>query len=362
MHPNHRRHRAISPLVLVKSGDELRSKLGSLGLLDLGLAKLLGGKLLGVGVEPEQNLLVDERVLLLDSSTLGDGAALDGAEDGLNLRGVDERGNVGLLDNGGREEEVLLERRRLSGGAVDLVKSLESGRGPDNEAAQVTTRSELEEVEGVDGRGLDTGNVAESRDELLAVGLGVVDDQRTAALAVAAATELTLTGTELLRGLDLLDISTGTDSLQEGDGSGGLGDGSVGESGRGNDEGNLGDGGDVVTTSQQQSGAGRSSQGRGGSEAPTINISCALGIALYLADSLLAEVDLLVPLPPDFGGSEHAARAALVTKGSLTSTVGTTAGDTGDTGDGTTCLMFPSAYALPMRMFSPVRARIASNS
>lgn len=50
---------------------------------------------------------------------------------------------------------------------------------------------------------------------------------------------------------------------------------------------------------------------------------------------LLAKVDLLVPLPPDLGGSEHATRAALVTEGSLTGTVGTTTRDTRNTGDST---------------------------
>lgn len=51
---------------------------------------------------------------------------------------------------------------------------------------------------------------------------------------------------------------------------------------------------------------------------------------------LLVLVELLVPLAPDLGRSEHTTRAALVTEGSLTSTVGTTTRDTRDTSDGTT--------------------------
>lgn len=51
---------------------------------------------------------------------------------------------------------------------------------------------------------------------------------------------------------------------------------------------------------------------------------------------LLAKVDLLVPLAPDLGGSEHATRTALVTEGGLTGTVSTTTRDTGDTGDSAT--------------------------
>ena len=56
------------------------------------------------------------------------------------------------------------------------------------------------------------------------------------------------------------------------------------------------------------------------------------------SEALLVQVDLLVPLAPDLGGSEHASRAALVTEGSLTSTVSTTTRDTRDTGDGTSCM------------------------
>ena len=51
---------------------------------------------------------------------------------------------------------------------------------------------------------------------------------------------------------------------------------------------------------------------------------------------LLAKVDLLVPLAPDLGGSEHATGTAHVTEGGLTGTVSTTTRDTGDTGDSAT--------------------------
>jgi hypothetical protein len=42
-----------------------------------------------------------------------------------------------------------------------------------------------------------------------------------------------------------------------------------------------------------------------------------------------------VPLAPDLGGSEHAARAAHVTERSLTGTVSSSTRDTGNTSDGT---------------------------
>lgn len=154
------------------------------------------------------------------------------------------------------------------GGAVDLVKSLEGSRGPDDESAEVTTRGELEEVEGRDGGGLNTGDVAEALDELLAIDLGVVDNQRTTALAVAAATELALTGTELLGALDLLELSTGADSLEEGEGGSSAGDGAALNESRVDNQGNLRDGHDLVATGEQERSGGRGSQGGAGSISP----------------------------------------------------------------------------------------------
>jgi hypothetical protein len=130
----------------------------------------------------------------------------------------------------------------------------------------VTTGGELEEVEGEDGGGLNTGDVAEGLDEFLAVGLGVVDNEGTAALAEAAVTELTLTSTELAGLLDLDELGTGTNSLEEGNGGLGLGQGSVLKGLGLYDEGNLGDVGDTVTAGEEKSGGGRSSQSGGGSE------------------------------------------------------------------------------------------------
>jgi hypothetical protein len=148
----------------------------------------------------------------------------------------------------------------LGGGTVDLVKGLESSRSPDDESAEVTTRGELEEVEGGDGAGLDTGDVAESSDELLAISLGGVDDERATSLAVAAATELALTGTELLGVLDLGDVLTSTDGLQEAESSGGLGDSSTLENSGVNDQRDLRDGVDLVTTGLEQRNSGGGSQ------------------------------------------------------------------------------------------------------
>lgn len=226
------------------------------------------GKDGGVGVEAEEDLLVAQRVLLLDGGAAGDGLALGGVERGLDLGAVDEAGEVGLGDDVAGEQEVALVGRGLGGGAVDLVERLEGGRGPDDEAAEVATGRELEEVERGDGAGLDAGDVAEAGHELLAVDGGVVDDEGTAALAVAAATELALAGAELLGLLDLLEVRAGTDGLEDGQGAGGLGGSASLEDGGVDDEGNLGDAEDLVTAGEEEGSGSGGSQGRDNGVAP----------------------------------------------------------------------------------------------
>lgn len=201
-------------------------------------------------------------------AALGACLALGGAQDALDLRAVDQAGEVSLRDDVGREQEVLLERRRLGGGAVDFVEGLEGCRGPDDEPAQVAAGGELEEVEGVDGGGLDTGDVAEAADELLAVNLGVVDDQGSTALAVPTAPELALSGAELLGALDLVDVAARADGLQKTESGRGLSEGGTLECGRVDDEGNLGDSRDLVTTGEQEGGDGRGGESGCGSESP----------------------------------------------------------------------------------------------
>ena len=104
---------------------ELGSGSNGLALLGLLLTKTSLGEGSGVRVEAEKDLLVAERVLLLDVGALLDGTTLGGAEDRLDLSGVDKLDNVGLGNRVLGKKEVLLEGRGLSGGAVDLVKGLD---------------------------------------------------------------------------------------------------------------------------------------------------------------------------------------------------------------------------------------------
>ena len=239
------------------------------GLESLG-ADLVLGVAGGVWVQAEQDLLVAERVLLLHGGALGAGLALGGADDGLDFGGVDETANVSLGDDGGWEEEVLLQRRGGGGGAVDGVEGLEGGGGPDDEASEVAARCELEEVQGEDGGGLDTGDVAESERELSSVHERVVDDEGSAALAVTAATELTLSGAELAGSLDLGDVCAGSDGGEESHGSGGACDRGVGEDLGVDHERNFWDGGDLVTAGEEEGWDGGCSQGGSSCETPGI--------------------------------------------------------------------------------------------
>ncbi len=240
--------------------EALRQLLG-IALLDGLRTKFLLGKCRGIRVETEQHLLVAKGVLLLDSTALGLGLTLGVVEDALQFGAVDQTGKVGLGDKVGREREAALA-------LVDAVQGLESSRGPDDEATKMATRGELEEVESVDRAGLNAGDVAEAVDQLLAVNLGVVDNQGPTSLAVATATKLTLTGTELLGALDTLDLRTSTNSVQEAKSSRRLAEKVAFESLRVNNEGNFSDVGNLVTAGKDKGSDGGGSKSGSDSETP----------------------------------------------------------------------------------------------
>ena len=131
----------------------------------------------------------------------------------------------------------------------------------------MTAGSELEEVKRVDRAGLDAGDVAEGADQVLAVGLGVVDYQGAAALAVSAATELAFASAEFAGFLDFDDVGAGADEFEEGCGGGGLDQSGTFEGCARYDEGDLGDGGDAVPAGEEEGWNGAGGDGRCGCEA-----------------------------------------------------------------------------------------------
>lgn len=293
------------------SGGGLLGLLGSLGLDALLLEDLLPAEGLGVGVETEENGLVDKGVLLL-----GPGALLDllagRADDGLDLIGVNDAGDVGVEDLGGGEEVVLLVDGSLVEGAEDIIEEGEGTLGPDDETAEVSSGSELEEVEAADVDELNTGKVAEGLDDTVVL---VVDNEGATALAVATVPELALSSTDLAGVGDLDNIGVGLQGLEEGDSLLGLGESlDLGS----DNEGNLLDLLDAVATSENEGRQSRSSESGDDGE------------------SALVLVDLDVPLAPGLGGGEHATTPAHVTEGSLAGTVSSSTTNTGNTGDSAT--------------------------
>lgn len=320
---NHDKRRPKPPQHLVGGNNGLESLALSWPLLStrfLNAAHLLRRERLRVRVQPEKDLFVLERVLLEHTSLatlLLPGTTLGRADNSLHFRRVDQATNVGVADDVGREEVVLLESRGGRCSAVDGIQGVERGLGPDDEATEMATGGELQKVQCGDRGGLDTRDIAEGLNNTSgALVGGVNDDERATALAVATASQFTLTGAELAGLGDFDNVRIGTNGLQKSNGRAGLLQ--SGESGVGDDKREFRDRGNTVTTSLDERGNGRRCE-RGGSR-----------------ETALALVNFYVPLAPDLGGREHAAGTALIPEGGLTSTVGTTTRDTGNTGNSTT--------------------------
>jgi len=214
-----------------------------------------------------------------------------------------------------RKKEALLALNRLGigVGAVDLVKSLESIRGPDDETTAVCTRGELEKVETSDLAEIDTRDVTEGTGQAALV--VVVDHKRTTTLDVTTTTPLALASTDATRGDDTFDIIVSTDGLEALDGILGLLD--LGDRVVADHDGDLLDVLDAVAASDHEGGDGRSSDGRDD------------GIATEL------QVHTTVDATEGGLGRVHVTTTSHVTESSLTATVSATTSNTGDTSDST---------------------------
>mmetsp|Transcript_113506 Transcript_113506/g.197145 ORF Transcript_113506/g.197145 Transcript_113506/m.197145 type:complete len:389 (-) Transcript_113506:13-1179(-) len=289
-----------SPLLVQRALHLAQPGLG-LGLLGL----LLGQPLLGVGillgtqnVQPLLDLSLDlgsrvetrTRLVGMDG---GPGPAL-GTQNALHLLRIDDALAVGQTLN-----PLDAESR---------INLLEGFLGPNNHTSAVATRGKTEQIESTNVVHIDAGQVAERFHGFTALG---DDNQRTLADGVPAVPPLALTSTDFLGSHHLLDVLVGSNVLQQLDGILGL---LQSLSGRGNNERNLGNLLQVVATGHHQSGDSGSSQ------------SSLYGLPLDLA------VDLNVPLAEHLGRGEHTAPSAHVAEGTLSRAVGTTTGDTGNTG------------------------------
>mmetsp|Transcript_47763 Transcript_47763/g.126687 ORF Transcript_47763/g.126687 Transcript_47763/m.126687 type:complete len:246 (-) Transcript_47763:526-1263(-) len=184
--------------------------LGHLGLQRPLLArrsKLRPPYLRNVGIELEHGAEVAEGVALLRG--LGE-ALLGRPQLGVRLHfvGVDDARQVRVGHQSAGEGEVLLDVRLLAEGAEDAVELLEGGLRPDDKAAKVATRRELEQVEAVHAGNLDTGDVAE---RLLNAVVTTVHNEGALALNIAAIPHLALAAADLLRILGVIYILNGLD-------------------------------------------------------------------------------------------------------------------------------------------------------
>lgn len=220
----------------------------------------------------------------------------------LDLLRVDDSGNVRRGDLGlGKDKARLLLVNRVEGG--------NGGFGPDDESTDVTSRSELEEVQRLDGTSLDTWNVLECSNDSFILG---VNDQRSPSLPVPPVPQLSFSSPDLSRVGDLGDVGVSGNGLQKLDGSSGL----LGRlDGRRNDEGTFLDLFDSVTSSEDEGWESRCSESRSD------------GV------SLLVLVDLDVPFPPSLGRGKHSTTSAHVSESSLTGSLGTTTTDSRNSGN-----------------------------
>jgi len=277
----------------------LAASLGVLGLeLDetvlLGLLSSLDGKSagsLGVGVKSLHEGLVLQGVL--SGGSLHDGVVLDVVKLSLDLVRVDDSSEIGAGHHASVKLVATLLDGLLSVGTEDLVEGLEGVSGEDDEATEVTTGSELEQVKSVDIANINTGEVTGGS---LEVGVLVtVDDKGTLSHLETGVSLLVGTSTHGLGGTNSLQVLGSTNALK------GVEEGLCGVNVKGvDDKGELGNLVDVMTSSQNEGSNSGGSEGGGD------------GV------SLLVDVDTSVPLSPYLEGSEHATLTAHVTEGSLT--------------------------------------------
>jgi hypothetical protein len=232
-------------------------------------------------------------------------------DNGLNFRRVNETGDIRIVDLGSRKEVVFLLDRSFVESAENFVKGSERALGPDNETAQMTTRSKLQKVEAADIANFNTGEIAESLDDAVILS---IDNEGTTTLTVTSVPHFTFTGAKFPRVGDLGNIGVGVEALEESNSFLGLLEGLGGAT---DNERNFLNLLNAMSTGEDKRGKSRSGKSRNNSE------------------TALVLVDLDVPFPPSLSGSEHTTTTAHVTESSLSRTVGTSSTYTGNTGNST---------------------------
>jgi len=101
-------------------------------------------------------------------------------------------------------------------GSEDVVQLLEGRFSPDKESSDVSSRGELEKVESADVSDFNTRNVSEGFNERDIS--STVDDQRSSSASVSSVSEFSFSGSDFNSVNNFLNISPGSDVLEESDG------------------------------------------------------------------------------------------------------------------------------------------------
>jgi hypothetical protein len=207
------------------------------------LLLLVGASDLVEGVKSVHESAVGKRVLL--GAVVSSGRGPGSAELSLDLVGVDDSGEVSAVHDVAVEDIATLFDVSSAVVAEDTVEGLEGIAGPDDEATEVTTRGELEEVKSVNVDEVNTGEV--SGGSLDALVFLTVNDQRTSAEDVSGVSHLTVASSDFLGVSGSLDVFTSTNVLEGGEES----LGGVDIEGL-NNEGKLGDIHDSVASGENE--------------------------------------------------------------------------------------------------------------
>jgi hypothetical protein len=163
-----------------------------------------------VRIQLKHDILILERISLLGEDNRG--VLEGGLHNRLDFIRIDDTGKVSVGHSTVRKMETFLQLGTSIIGSEERVELVKSTLGPDAESAEVSTRSELEEVEVVNRCHFNTREVSESLVESLRL---VVDHKRTTSLSVSAVSCLANTTLKFAGLLGLLDIGEGTKSLQD---------------------------------------------------------------------------------------------------------------------------------------------------
>jgi len=288
----------------------------SLGLGSLGLEKgLSGGVSLGFNGGNELSLLLGEWVESVSDGSVGEWVLLGLVVNssvglllskfGLNLIGVDDSGKISAGHDGSVEVISSLFEGSISIGTENSVESSETTLGEDDESTEMSSWSELEDVESMDIASVNTWQVSSGSLEFIIS--FVVDDKWSLSQDVSSVSEFTLTGSGVSGLSDLGEIISDTEGAEGGEEGF---SGTISEVV--DDEWELWDVLNEMTSSHNKRGNGGSCEGSGNSM------------------SSLGDINLSVPSSPDFKWGEHSSFSAHVTEGSLTGSGGTRSRDSWD--------------------------------